>query len=254
MKVVGAWAVVLLMTSSLLAQNRGRSGAAPAPRTGGAITVPSGTSGLRPAGNFTGIPPIITPPGITSPTFGSHPGGPGFNSNQGRFGGRNFNRTAPAYGGYPIIYGGSYAGGGYYYDPSYYGEQSYYGSGYGSGVQQQPNVIVVYPPQQGVPMMVGPGDQGGGPYMGGQPPADYPPPVHSQTSEPPSSSEPAHYLIAFKDHSIYSAVAYWVDGDTLHYFTDGSTHRQAPIATVDRDLTLRLNQDSGAEVKLPPAR
>jgi hypothetical protein len=28
--------------------------------------------------------------------------------------------------------------------------------------------------------------------------------------------EPSHYLIAFKDHTIYAATAYWVDGDTLH--------------------------------------
>jgi endonuclease YncB( thermonuclease family) len=63
--------------------------------------------------------------------------------------------------------------------------------------------------------------------------------------------EPSHYLIAFKDHSVYSAVAYWVDGDTLHYFTSGNTHNQVSVSLVDRDLTERLNKESGLELKLP---
>ena len=73
-------------------------------------------------------------------------------------------------------------------------------------------------------------------------------------AEEPSAGEATHYLIAFKDHSIYSAVAYWVDGDTLHYFTTGSTHNQASVSLIDRELTERLNKESGAEVKLPPAK
>jgi hypothetical protein len=47
-------------------------------------------------------------------------------------------------------------------------------------------------------------------------------------------------------------VAYWVDGDTLHYFTSANTHNQASVSLVDRDLTERLNKESGLEVKLPP--
>jgi hypothetical protein len=74
---------------------------------------------------------------------------------------------------------------------------------------------------------------------------------YQPVEEPASTAEPSHYLIAFKDHSIYSAVAYWVDGDTLHYFTSGNTHNQASVSLVDRDLTERLNKESGLEVKLP---
>jgi hypothetical protein len=69
--------------------------------------------------------------------------------------------------------------------------------------------------------------------------------------EPVSTAEPSHYLFAFKDHTIYSAVAYWVDGDTLHYFTSANTHNQASVSLVDRDLTERLNKESGLDVKLP---
>jgi endonuclease YncB( thermonuclease family) len=70
-------------------------------------------------------------------------------------------------------------------------------------------------------------------------------------AEPPA---PDRYLFAFKDHSIYAAVAYWVDGDTLHYFTSGDTHKQAPLSTLDRPFTERLNRETGVALKLPPAR
>jgi endonuclease YncB( thermonuclease family) len=60
------------------------------------------------------------------------------------------------------------------------------------------------------------------------------------------------YGYPVKDHTIYSAVAYWVDGDTLHYFTSGNTHNQASLSLIDRDLTERLNKESGLDVSLPP--
>jgi hypothetical protein len=60
-----------------------------------------------------------------------------------------------------------------------------------------------------------------------------------------------YYLIAFKDHSIYSAVAYWIDGETLHYFTSGNNHNQVSMALVDRELTERLNRERKVDVRLP---
>ena len=71
-------------------------------------------------------------------------------------------------------------------------------------------------------------------------------------TEPARESD--HYLLAFKDHTVYSAVAYWFEGDTLHYFTAGNTHNQVSLSLVDRDLTQRLNQESGLEVRLPAAK
>jgi endonuclease YncB( thermonuclease family) len=73
------------------------------------------------------------------------------------------------------------------------------------------------------------------------------------TDREDDQSSADHYLIALKDHTIYSVVAYWVDGDTLHYFTAGNVHNQASLSLVDRDLTARLNKESGMEVNLPPA-
>ena len=72
--------------------------------------------------------------------------------------------------------------------------------------------------------------------------------------EPAQAADPPHYLLAFKDHSVYSAVAYWVDGDTLHYFTAGNIHNQASMSLIDRPLTERLNRELGIDFTLPPAK
>jgi endonuclease YncB( thermonuclease family) len=71
--------------------------------------------------------------------------------------------------------------------------------------------------------------------------------------EEPAAPEAPRYLLAFKDHTIYSAVAYWVDGDTLHYFTNGNTHNQVSLSLIDRPLTERLNREMGIDFSLPPA-
>ena len=70
---------------------------------------------------------------------------------------------------------------------------------------------------------------------------------------PQPGMEQPHYLIAMKDHTIYSAVAYWADGDTLHYFTSGNIHNQVSVSLIDRDLTERLNKEMGTDFRLPPA-
>jgi hypothetical protein len=70
-------------------------------------------------------------------------------------------------------------------------------------------------------------------------------------SDETEAAEPAHYYIALKDHHVYLAVAYWVEGDTLHYFLPGNTHNQVSLSLVDLDLTRRLNRESGVEVHLP---
>jgi hypothetical protein len=69
--------------------------------------------------------------------------------------------------------------------------------------------------------------------------------------EQPLSASGERYLLAFKDHSVYSAVAYWVDGDTLHYFTTGNVHNQASMSLLDRELTVRLNKELGIDFRLP---
>jgi hypothetical protein len=139
----------------------------------------------------------------------------------------------------------------------------YVGSGYTDGsystgsyaaapATQQPNVVVVYPPQP-APVIInqfGPGSVPP-PEAGDREPVS---PYQPSTDRSDDQDSTDHYLIALKDHTIYSVVAYWVDGDTLHYFTAGNVHNQASLSLVDRDLTARLNKESGLEVNLPPAK
>ncbi len=72
-----------------------------------------------------------------------------------------------------------------------------------------------------------------------QPSADRP--AYDDSSSAPAQTK--YYLIAFKDHSVYSALAYWVEDKTLHYVTTQNTHNQASLDLVDLDFTKQLNQD-----------
>jgi hypothetical protein len=140
--------------------------------------------------------------------------------------------------GYPVAYAYPvYVGG--YVDNDYPAEPA---------PQQQPGSTLIDPPQPSPAIIDDFGsDNAQDPTTPTATAADSQP-----VEEPASTNEPSHYLIAFKDHTIYSAVAYWVDGDTLHYFTSGNTHNQVSLALIDRDLTERLNKESGLDVKLPP--
>ena len=88
-------------------------------------------------------------------------------------------------------------------------------------------------------------------YSGRQPMSAYQPPAREAADEPTPSER---YLLAFKDHTVYSAVAYWFDGDTLHYFTAGNVHNQASVSLIDRDLTTRLNKELGIEFHMPAGK
>jgi hypothetical protein len=258
MKALG---LAVLAVSALCAQNRAGFVFQGITRFPGSVVFPGGTSAIpgvqRTFGNTNfpgggaaqiGVPGtgLVNPAqvgryGIINPKFNG-----GFNGgfrNGGRRDGLN-NTTILPYP-YPV--------------PVYMGESGYMGGDPAAappaeGLQQQPNVTVVYPPAAS-PVFV----MQGAPQQGGA--ALYQPPMQQQMAAPAevgpapqSSADQPHYLIAMKDHTIYSAMAYWVQGDTLHYFTDGNTHNQASVTLVDRELTKKLNLDSGMEVKLPPAK
>lgn len=67
---------------------------------------------------------------------------------------------------------------------------------------------------------------------------------------PPAS----YYLIAYKDRSIYSALAYWIEGDTLHYVTTQNTHNQATLSLIDVDQTYKLNTDRSVPFSIPTSK
>jgi hypothetical protein len=239
MRTFGGLFIALVLATGLSAQNRGS--VTPAV-TGsfGSVVFPGGTPGTTPGvtrsfGNVVnpgGGGPHLAVPGGVVPSF-ARPS----NSRPAR---RTTTVTTYAY---PV-----YVGGGYYensYAPEQVAAQQLY---------QQPNVTVVMPPQPVTPVIINVGS-GGGQYTTTtqrQSTVYEPEPQTPDQSAP--AEEPTRYLIAFKDHTIYSAVAYWVDGDTLHYFTAGNTHNQVSISLLDRTLTERLNRESGIDFKLPPAK
>ena len=269
--------LALLLATVLPAQNR--SGFVNTPgvtRAFGSVVFPGGTSALPGVQRTTGSVvypggggPQIGVPGIPLQTPVTNPFR-GFNVSQGigrpaqvevgrqgnwgnRGGNHGGNRNTVVYA-YPVFVGGGYGEG-------YYGGDAYdngYANGYAAPPvqpdvqqQQQPNIIVIYPQNTATPMTLYPSETAPGAPPSSAPSGSLYQPPASQSA---AGDEATHYLIAFKDHTIYSAIAYWVDGDTLHYFTSGNTHNQASLSLVDRPLTEKLNKESGLEVKLPPVK
>jgi len=60
-----------------------------------------------------------------------------------------------------------------------------------------------------------------------------------------------YYLIAYRNRSIYAALTWWVEGNTLHYVTTQNTHNQAALDLIDLDKTIRLNQDRDIPFSIP---
>jgi hypothetical protein len=123
--------------------------------------------------------------------------------------------------------------------------------GYVNPYPQEPNVIVIQQPQAPVAQQPAPqvvinnyADPNARPY---EPVTTYQAPARPPVSNAP---DPAYYLIAFKDNTIYSAVAYWVEGDTLHYITSGNVRNQVSLDLVDTRLTEQLNKDRNVQVRL----
>jgi hypothetical protein len=83
-----------------------------------------------------------------------------------------------------------------------------------------------------------------------------------QASGPPPTPEPERkavtadeekptiYLIAFNDGTVYSALAFWVEGATLHYITTQHSHNRASVELVDRKVSEQLNRERGVEFRL----
>ncbi|HWQ56131.1 MAG TPA: hypothetical protein VN442_20765, partial [Bryobacteraceae bacterium] len=67
----------------------------------------------------------------------------------------------------------------------------------------------------------------------------------------PAADRSAIYLIAFTDNVIRPAMAYWVEGGTLHYLGLDHKERQAPLDTVDRGFSTRLNRERRVPFRLP---
>ena len=104
-------------------------------------------------------------------------------------------------------------------------------------------------------------------YPSGPPPAPitiYGPPLppaesarpeireYSEGAALPQKYDRPIYLIAFQNQeAIRAAEAYWVNGDTLHYVTLQHEHKQAPLNSLDRAFTYRLNRERHVDFRLP---
>jgi hypothetical protein len=77
----------------------------------------------------------------------------------------------------------------------------------------------------------------------------------SRNADPQQSSsqdtQPIMFLIAMKDHTIYPALAYWVEGDTLNYITTQGTKNSASLDLVDRTFSQQLNRERKVDFGLP---
>ena len=137
--------------------------------------------------------------------------------------------------------------------------------------QQTPNVTVVAPPQYvtqpAAPIIINQ-------YFGSEtarpvvteygpdgreiPPSDssgtrtYQAPSNAPAE--PSQSDSVVFFVALKDSSVYTAVAYWVEGETLHYITPHGKHNQVSLALVDRELSARLNEGHKVDFHLPASK
>lgn len=251
MRIISGISLALLFAAGAIAQNRGGF-VNPQPFVRGSfgnVVFPGGTSAFpgtqRSFGNvvFPGGsgPRLVVPFSVTDPTFLARPGSAGRlpRGSEGLLLGSRRRGSSAWLAPYavPVYVGG-------FYDNPYLGDGEAPPPpqpGYGP---QQPNIVVVYPPLQ-QPMVLSPNDDSGTASTGAPAPETQP------AAEQPAVPESEHYLIAFKDRTIYAAVAFWVDGDTLHYFTAGNTHNQVSLSLVDRQLTQQLNREMGIDLRLP---
>jgi hypothetical protein len=134
---------------------------------------------------------------------------------------------------------------GYAYDP--YDYPSYASYSYPSSYQNanyayppaQPTTVIVQQPVQSVNPNIREYDQYGQEIRRGQ----------AAGGAPAANGSPV-YLIAFNDHVIRAAAAYWVAGNTLHYVTLDHQEHQAAMDSVDRAMSDQLNRERRVQFSL----
>lgn len=145
---------------------------------------------------------------------------------------------------YPVYYGGGY----YPYDAPPAQMAGYPYQQYGDPTQGSPPVVIInqyFRPDTANPVLNDYSNvalpEGVARTPDGQP----------QGATAPQDTQPIMFLIAMKDHTIYPAVAYWVEGDTLNYITTQGTKNTASLDAVDRDFSQQLNKERKVDFGLP---
>jgi len=145
---------------------------------------------------------------------------------------------------YPVFYGGSF----YDYDApaapvAGYAQQSYPGTGYD---QAQPPVVIInqyFRPDTANPVIRD--------YSNVPLPEPSPQAANTVDSAANTSDQQVMFLIAMKDHTIFPAIAYWVEGDTLNYITVQGAKNSVSLDLVDRDFSKQINKERKVEFGLP---
>ena len=209
----------------------------------GRLSNPSGLPPSQAGGGFgrlvysgTGGPPWTRRPGFP-PTAGRPPYAPPVVSHPYHSNGI----IVP----YPVYYGGYY----YPYDAPLAPPQGYEGD-YGYSQQQPAPVVILnqnFRPDNGY---------GQGPYGSAPPPppAQTPPAPNDQNQGQAAAGDASPsiiFLIAMKDHTIFPAVAYWVEGDTLNYITAQGVRNRVSLDLVDKDFSKQLNKERSLDFALP---
>jgi len=143
---------------------------------------------------------------------------------------------------YPVFYGGGY----YDYEaPSApvtpYSQAAYQVPGYDQ--MTQPPVVIInqyFRPDTANPVIRD--------YSNVALPEAQTPPVNN---EQPATESQVMFLIAMKDHTIFPAVAYWVEGDTLNYITIQGVKNSASLDLVDREFSKQINKERKVDFGLP---
>jgi hypothetical protein len=79
-----------------------------------------------------------------------------------------------------------------------------------------------------------------------------PPPRPAEFRETFAPERQITYLIAFKDSVVRVADQYWVEGKTIFFVTTDHQRMTAPVSSVDRILSRRLNDEQNVAFVLPP--
>jgi hypothetical protein len=94
-----------------------------------------------------------------------------------------------------------------------------------------------------------------GPYGSAPPPqpSQTPPATNDQNQGQAAAGDASFiiFLIAMKDHTIFPAVAYWVEGDTLNYITAQGVRNRVSLDLVDKDFSKQLNKERNLDFALP---
>jgi hypothetical protein len=144
-----------------------------------------------------------------------------------------------------------------YFD--YLNSQSQYGYASPYGAAPDPSAYYGVPPGVGPvgpqqPVIINQYFGAPGPQQGNAPEANFsggPNGNEAQAPGDPIGSPQNYYLIAYKNHAVYTALAYWVEDKTLHYVTTQNTHNQASLDLIDLALTKSLNRRNDVPFAIP---